>query len=372
MNYNQIRTILLASMTATMSGADAVVPFLWGPPGVGKSACVKEVAHLMAKKLGLRGVLELGDKPEPGYKASEYFGLHDLRLSQADAVEVGGFPDKDVERGVMTRTLGDWFPSRDRTDIPVFGILFLDEWTSAPQTVQAASYQLTSDRRLANKPMMDGWMIVGAGNRIGDNGVVFKQPLPLSNRMAHFDFNSCIDTFIAWGQTDNRIPAWITSFLQFRPDLLNTFEKHIETKAQGHAFGTERSWDKYAQICTTVGEDTPELIRHFAHAYLGAGVATEAMAFRDTWESLPNIAYVLANPTKADVPTKSNIIYATCGALAASVTPDTMPALITYLERFSQRAFVTLCLTDSIRRNRANATTKAYNDWAVNNVHTLI
>ncbi|MEG7603081.1 hypothetical protein U2102_14740, partial [Listeria monocytogenes] len=55
-------------------------------------------------------------------------------------------------------------------------ILFLDEITAAPTSLQAAAYQLTLDRRVGDHILPDNTIIIAAGNRASDKGSFFKMP----------------------------------------------------------------------------------------------------------------------------------------------------------------------------------------------------
>lgn len=92
--------------------------FIWGPPGIGKSDLVRQVADL-------RKVL-----------------LRDLRVILLDAVDLRGLPH--LADGQTRWAIPDFLP-RDGE-----GILFLDELNAAPALVQAACYQLVLDRKLGD------------------------------------------------------------------------------------------------------------------------------------------------------------------------------------------------------------------------------
>ena len=371
MNFNQIENVLFQSFTATAQsqGKDSIVPFIWGPPGVGKSACALEAAHRLATHLNLKGVLQLGELPPEGENPADYFGFFDLRLSQMDGVEMGGFPHPDAVRQVMTRLIGSWFPHTGRTDLPRYGMLFLDEWTSAPQMVQAGSYQLANDRRLGEQTLKPEWMVFGAGNRVGDGGVVFKQPLPLSNRLAHFEFESDADTFMNWATVNGTLPAWVTSYLHWRPDNLNTFEQHVKDKLPGHAFATERTWHRFATISEHC--DDSEQLRHWAKAYLGDGIATELIGFRRTWQELVSVQEVVDDPCHAPVPQRADVRYAMCGAMAAKATVDNVGRMLAYLERWDMRPMATLFMKDALRRNNQLHTAPEFARWAAEFCNSL-
>jgi MoxR-like ATPase len=132
---------------------------LWGPPGVGKSDIVGQIA-------------ERHDVP-----------VLDIRLSQMEPSDLRGIPFRSGE--LVEWAIPAMLPDAQRHGTS--GVLFLDEITSAPPSVSAAAYQLILDRRLGQYRVPDGWAIFAAGNRQGDRGVTYTMPAPLANRFSHFD-----------------------------------------------------------------------------------------------------------------------------------------------------------------------------------------
>jgi MoxR-like ATPase len=93
---------------------------MWGPPGVGKSQMVSEVA------------------------AKHDVPVIDIRLSQMEPSDLRGIPFRTGEN--VEWAVPVILPNAKRHGEK--GILFLDEITSAPPSVSAAAYQLILDRRL--------------------------------------------------------------------------------------------------------------------------------------------------------------------------------------------------------------------------------
>ena len=129
---------------------------LWGPPGVGKSEMVSQVA----KENDVQVI--------------------DIRLSQMEPSDLRGIPFR--ENGSVEWAVPAMLPNVERHGET--GILFLDEITSAAPSVSAAAYQLILDRRLGQYDVPPGWAIFAAGNRQGDRGVTYSMPAPLANRVS--------------------------------------------------------------------------------------------------------------------------------------------------------------------------------------------
>ena len=165
--------------------------FLWGPPGVGKSRLVADVARRQGRK------------------------LYDLRAVLLDPVDLRGLP-RISDDGITSWCVPEFLPHPQDTEE---GILFLDELNAAPPLVQAACYQLILDRRVGQYRLPDGWAVVAAGNRESDRAVTYRMPSALANRMVHLDVECHIDDWLDWAR-DNGIREDIQAFLRFRPRLL--------------------------------------------------------------------------------------------------------------------------------------------------------
>ncbi len=182
--------------------------FVWGPPGIGKSSIVKEIA----KEQGI--------------------GFIDLRLTLLDPTDLKGIPFLKKEQAIWATP--SFLPQADA----IGGILFLDELNSAPPSVQAAAYQLILDRRVGEYTLPDNWAIVAAGNRESDRGVTHKMPSPLANRFVHFDMDISMDDWRRWAYKQG-VNDSIISFLGLRPDALFSFD----AKSGEKSFPTPRSWE---------------------------------------------------------------------------------------------------------------------------------
>lgn len=92
-----------------------LVPFLVGSPGVGKSAIIKDIANKYSLK------------------------VIDIRLSQCDPVDLNGFPNLEGKKATYRPM--DIFPleSDSIPDGYAGWLLFLDEFNSAPMSVQASA-----------------------------------------------------------------------------------------------------------------------------------------------------------------------------------------------------------------------------------------
>ena len=161
MRPSHLTAILDCEFASTLAGKSTPV-MVWGPPGIGKSQIVAQVA------------------------AQHNVPVIDIRLSQMEPTDLRGIPFRDGDHVVWS--IPALLPNAERHSSR--GILFLDEITSAPPSVTAAAYQLILDRRLGEYRVPGGWAIFAAGNRHGDRGVTYAMPAPLANRFTHYDLEA--------------------------------------------------------------------------------------------------------------------------------------------------------------------------------------
>lgn len=367
MRIGNVKTAILAAHSAQRA------LMLWGKPGVGKSAAVREAAWDLGRKHGKPGgrVLEYGNEAPKDADGNSLvkacIGLHDVRVSQCDLVEIGGLVNKS-DHDTMDRLVPDWWPHVDRDDLPDYGIVFLDELPSGARSTMAAAYQLMQDRVCAGKRLKPGWSIMGAGNRLTDGGVVNPMPTPLANRLIHVEVESNAEDWEAWAWKAG-LQMEVIAFIRFKPDLLNTFEEHVTKKLEGHAFATERSW--HATNDLVANNALPRDVLHeMVLGTVGKGPATEFMAFLDVWKDMVDPAEILADPTNAPLPEKTSAQIAVSTALAAKATPNNMDAVVTYFERMPPSMSM-FGIKDVQRRDRSCCKTQAYLKWANDNAEVL-
>ena len=310
--------------------------FLWGPPGVGKSQVVAQVA------------------------AARDLELRDIRAVLLDPVDLRGLPRISGEGTAVWCPPGFLPAAGDASR----GILFLDELNAAPPLVQAACYQLILDRRIGEYCLPDGWTVVAAGNREQDKAVTHRMPSALANRMVHLEFEADLNDWAAWAQQSGIRPE-VIAFLRFRPRLLHDFDP----ASAGKAFASPRSWEFLSGILAA-GPD-PSVEYALFQGTVGPGAAAEFMGFLQVWRDLPTTDSILESPSTALVPTEPAAVYAICEALAQKAGPDTMNALVDYAARLPAE-FGVLLMRDAVCHDERSVHTEAFARWAEANAHVLM
>ena len=275
----QLLTILDREFTSTTEGHHTPV-MLWGPPGVGKSQIVAEIA----------------DKHE--------VPVIDIRLSQMEPSDLRGIPFRKGE--TVEWAVPGILPNAERHGPR--GILFLDEITSAPPSVSAAAYQLILDRKLGEYEVPGGWAIFAAGNRQGDRGVTYTMPAPLANRLSHFEVETNLDDWVAWAWA-NDIDERVIAFLRFRPELLFDFDPAHNPVA----FPSPRSWEFTHRSLQKFGSN-PKLLLGTLQACVGPAAGIELHAFINSLDKMPDLDDIVAG-REVPVPDEIDLQYAVAAAL---------------------------------------------------------
>ena len=163
--------------------------FIWGPPGIGKSAIV----HAVASKAGMEVI--------------------DLRASLLDPTDLRGIPAIIDQKAVWCPP--GFLPQSQSKP----GVLFLDEINAAPPMVQASLYQLVLDRKVGEYVLPEGWWIVAAGNRQKDRAITFRMSSALSNRFVHLELDVDVSDWRAWALKHGIYPM-VVAFIGYKPALL--------------------------------------------------------------------------------------------------------------------------------------------------------
>jgi hypothetical protein len=295
---------------------------LWGPPGIGKSQIIAQVAERHAAP------------------------MIDIRLSQMEPTDLRGIPFRIENR--VEWAIPSMLPDAQRHG--PHGILFLDEITSAPPSVSAAAYQLILDRRLGDYEVPAGWAIFAAGNRQGDRGVTYTMPAPLANRFSHFEVETNIDDWVSWAYAKGMDDRLI-GFLRFRPELLFDFNPAHNPVA----FPSPRSWEFAHRTLQKFG-DAPGLLLPTLQSCVGPAAGLELHAFIENLENMPDLDAILRGEPVA-VPHEVDLQYAVASALVgravrAKGTADVKIIhghILDYANRFPLREMGIMLVSDMHR-----------------------
>jgi hypothetical protein len=304
--------------------------FLRGPSGIGKSEVVFQTSELLKEHV------------------SNWMGVVDLRLAQMEPTDLRGIPHIVDGRTHWARP--DFLPSTGA------GILFLDEITSAPPSVQAAAYQLCLTPQDFGVPAE--WMVIAAGNRKTDRGVTYNLAAPLQNRMCDIEVSTTLDDF-TYHAVARGIRPEILSLLRDRPDLLHKFEPTGDIRP----FPSPRSW---FAVSHTLELDLPvqdrvELIK--------GDIGEEAAMIFEThlrvWETMPKLDDILAGKD-VPMPKELNVRYCVAMGLATRLDETNFDNAWKFLSKMPGDV-QTLTIKLAYKRDKNIRKSAAFSKWAAAN-----
>ena len=190
----------------------------------------------------------------------------------------------------------------------VVNILFLDEISAAPQSVQAAAYQITLDRVVGEHKLPENCIVIAAGNRVTDKSVAFKMPKALANRLMHFEVDGNFDSWKQWA-IGNGINEKVIGFLNFRKNYLFGFDPSNDDLA----FPTPRAWETVSNVLNYVDDDADKSF-NYVSGVVGYGVASEFRNWTKIYSDLPEIEDIF-DGKRCAVPRGADALYALCASM---------------------------------------------------------
>lgn len=262
---------------------------LWGPPGVGKSQGVRQIAKAL-ERTGKRVVVT------------------DVRLLLFNPIDLRGIPTANADKTLAVWLKPQIFQMDESED--VVNILFLDEISAAPQSVQAAAYQITLDRVVGEHRLPENCIVFAAGNRTTDKSVAFKMPKALANRLLHIEVESSFASWKRWA-VEAGVNAKVLGFLSFRQNYLMGFDP----SKNDTAFATPRSWEMVSNLLNLVSDDVESMYPLIA-GLVGTGVAVELRTYVKVYRELPKIEDIFAGK-RPPVPKNTDALYALVSSMTA-------------------------------------------------------
>ena len=317
-----------------------LVPMVTGSPGVGKSDTMKQLAN----KYNLE--------------------LVDIRLSQMEPSDLLGFPSLEGEKAIFKPVKLFPLQSDPLPNGKAGWLLFLDEFNSAPLSVQAAAYRIVLDKEVGNHKLHKNVAIVCAGNKDSDKAIVNRMSTATQSRLVHFNLTVDSDDWLEWAE-ESRIDYRIRAFIGFRPEMLFNFNPNHSD----NTFPTPRTYEFLSRLIKKFPNDVPAEKLPLMAGTIGEGAAIEFNSFIKIFEKLPSFEKILNNPTKTPVPEDDpSQLYAISSLIGEKVSLDTFEPVLKYIDRLpSEFQVITMKSIARIHPNVASNKNPAYNKWLMDN-----
>jgi MoxR-like ATPase len=319
---------------------------LHGPPGVGKSDGVRQIAEESEYTIPVNEEVIARSETLRAIYGQTFTGrvIYDVRLLLCNPTDLKGIPVYDDESGRGTWVMTGMFPEspkglRDLEDRLIlaydemidprtsverefelkrlirklepqvakalhdqFAIIFLDEITIAPKVVQGAALQLVLDRKSGTYELALTNSIIAAGNTAADRSGATAMSPPLASRFCHyFVAPPSAKEWMDWARRSGQ-PAETVGFIQFKPDALMEYDPSKMTGSPDAptTFPCPRTWAKFGRALahTDIAKMGGDYLMATASGYIGEGMAAVYIGWLTVFHKLPDRMKILTGELK--------------------------------------------------------------------------
>ena len=198
--------------------------------------------------------------------------------------------------------------------------------------------------------------MIAAGNLASDRAIVNRISTAMQSRMVHLQIQLDPKMWAKWA-SGNNIDHRVTSFIDFRPDLLHAFDPDHND----FTFPCARTWEFVSKIIKNETVVDRSLAPDITGA-IGPGAGLEFISFCSIYKELPTIKDILKDPTKVNVSDEPSVLFAITGMLANEADPNTFDKLMEYVLRMPME-FQVITMQRAFMRNPTIATCQSWEDW---------
>jgi len=353
-------------MQITMASAEALtmnilnarlVPSLISSPGIGKSALAKSIA------------------------AKHNMKLIDIRLSQMDPSDLNGFPflqralnqdgtEAPAKAGYVPMDIfpieTDSLPLDANGNVMAGWLVLLDEFNSAPLSVQAAAYKVILDRMVGMYKMHPKCHVISAGNLSTDKAIVNRVGTAMQSRLIWLEIKVCVKAWKKWADNNN-IDHRIKSFINFKPDAIHKFDpNHNE-----HTFPCPRTWEFLSKIVSLLpGTEIPIDKLPLLAGTIGEGMGREFWAFTKVYKKIPTIQQIIDHPMAVSLSRDPSLQHAMAGLIAHHMSLDNVADLMKFVNRL-EIDFQGIVLRAAIAKDTRMLDSQAVKAWVKKHAQEL-
>ena len=202
--------------------------FLMGPPGIGKTAIMEQIAQ----ELGVGLV---------SYSMTHHTRQSALGLPFIEKKSYGG-REYSVSEYTMSEIIASMYDLMEETGVRE-GILFLDEINCVSETLAPAMLQFLQYKIFGRHRVPDGWIVVTAGNPPEYNDSVREFDIVTWDRLKRIDIEPDYKAWKEYAASTLTHPA-VRSYL----DVKESDFYRVESGVDGKTFVTARGWSDLSDM----------------------------------------------------------------------------------------------------------------------------
>ena len=258
MNIQQATDQIRGAIRAYLSVDDSGMPripvrsqrpiVMFGPPGVGKTAVVAQVAE----ELDINFV---------SYSITHHTRQSALGLPFIYEEEFGG-AKHSVSEYTMSEIIAATYRAQRESGVSE-GILFLDEINCVSETLAPAMLQFLQHKTFGMHKLPEGWVVVCACNPPEYNRSAREFDPAMLDRLKRIDVEPSLEVWQEYAATRGIHPA-VTTFLESKPD---SFYK-VQASVRGAQLVTPRGWEDLSRIVSAYEAEGLEVDESLVRQYL--------------------------------------------------------------------------------------------------------
>ncbi|MEE0110405.1 MAG: MoxR family ATPase [Oscillospiraceae bacterium] len=265
--------------------------FLMGPPGIGKTAIMEQVAA----ELGVGLV---------SYSMTHHTRQSALGLPFIEKKVYGGM-EYSVSEYTMSEIIASVYDMMERTGLKE-GILFLDEINCVSETLAPAMLQFLQYKIFGRHRVPDGWIVVTAGNPPEYNNSVREFDIVTWDRLKRIDVEPDYDVWKEYAYKKGIHPAILTYL-----DIKKSDFYKIETTVDGKSFVTARGWSDLSDMMKLYEQHGIIIDEKLVAQYLqNKKIAKEFAIYYDLFNKYKSdyqVDKILAGKTPAEIKDRAKV-----------------------------------------------------------------
>ena len=287
----QIKNAMTAYFTKDEFGSYAVPVekqrpvFLMGPPGIGKTAIMEQIAQEL-------------DVCLVSYSMTHHTRQSALGLPFIEKKVFNG-KEYQVSEYTMSEIIASVYETMEATGKKE-GILFLDEINCVSETLAPTMLQFLQCKTFGNQAVPSGWVIVAAGNPPEYNKSVRDFDMVTLDRVRCMNIEADLGVWKEYAR-EKRLNSAILSYLELRP---KNFYR-VEADVDGLQFVTARGWEDLSNLMDVYEELGIPVDEEIIHEFLRhEDVAEDVSAYFDLYKKYQDdygIAEILEGKVKPSV-----------------------------------------------------------------------
>ena len=265
--------------------------FLMGPPGIGKTAIMEQVAA----ELGVGLV---------SYSMTHHTRQSALGLPFIEKKIYGGV-EYSVSEYTMSEIIASVYDMMERTGLKE-GILFLDEINCVSETLAPAMLQFLQYKIFGRHRVPEGWIVVTAGNPPEYNNSVHEFDIVTWDRLKRIDVEADYDVWKEYAYKKGIHPAILTYL-----DIKKSDFYKIETTVDGKSFVTARGWSDLSDMMKLYEQHGIAIEEKLVAQYLqNKKIAKEFAIYYDLWNKYRSdyqVDKILAGKVPAEIKDRAKV-----------------------------------------------------------------